>query len=296
MSVTQRVLEQYPSLSFLLKDPEVGALLRDAVDPNKGFSPQTFQAKLYETRWWRSRSETQRTFEILSKTDPGEAKRQVSGLRYSVRDYATQLGVNLTAAQTLYMATAMAQQGITDPSDPRIRNAILASPQANKMSWGGPGIGAIHTAERDIGAMLQSEFLRAPSAKGARHWAKLVATGQKTIEDFKAAEMVQAVKRFPHMADLISQGLTPGQIVSSNREIIAAELELRPEQIDVMKNAKWRQLTGIKDPKTGKMRLPTESDAINLARTEKSWWRTQKGRQMDSEAARSVLTLMGARR
>src|SRR5688500_2928870 len=115
-TIEERVLEQYPTLAFLLNDPEVGPLLREAVDPNKGFSPTTFQARLYETDWFKSRSVSQRQWDILSHTDPGEAERQISEQASTILRTAQTMGIQVSQDEARYMAGANLSNGVTADS------------------------------------------------------------------------------------------------------------------------------------------------------------------------------------
>jgi hypothetical protein len=242
------------------------------------------------TKWFRGQSESQRRYWVLAATDPKEASKQMWTARYAVRDYATQLGVNLSPAQTLWLGTIMAQDGLTDPRDPSIRNQILRTAQAKN-----PAPGAIRSAREDLRHLAKAQFLKNPTKGGLIHWGNLVATGQKTLDDYRSSQMWEAAKRFPHMKDLLDQGLTPGEIVAEHRNLVAQELELTPEKLDVVNNATWRQLTGVKDPKSGKMRLPTFNEVIRMARARPEWWKTTNGRQTDASMASGMLGLFGQR-
>jgi len=123
MSVTDDIKSQYPTLAWLMNDPEVGKLLRDAVDPNKGFSPETFQTKLYQTKWFKSRSTSQRSMEILSHTDPGEYRRRQMAYRNELQALTTKLGFTLSNAQLAWISNANLSNGI-EVGSPESINAL----------------------------------------------------------------------------------------------------------------------------------------------------------------------------
>ena len=71
-SIQDRVAERWPDLLPLLRHPEVGKLLTQAVTAE--WSPGVFQSKLRATRWYRSQPESARQWWVLKAMDPGEAK------------------------------------------------------------------------------------------------------------------------------------------------------------------------------------------------------------------------------
>lgn len=119
------------------------------------------------------------------------------------------------------------------------------------------------------------------------------------MEDWNAHLAAEAVHRFPHMAPQIKAGSTVADVVGPFVGLVAQELEEDPGYIWSKIKANdpaFRKLLGLRDPKSGQMRLPTESDAIRIARSRSTWWDTSNGRQMDAEAARGILQIMGVRR
>lgn len=290
--VTQRVLEQYPSLAFLLNDPEIGPLLRDAVDPDKGFSAQTFQAKLYETAWWRTHSASARREIIERATDPQSAHERGWNYGAALDQVASQLGVHLNQAQKHWLTTLGIQQGF-EPGSARMLQELarLANPTNIAKGRGTAGVAA-HAAS----ALASGRYFQEMSLQRSIEIGKAIATGKDTLESVEERLRVKAMSRFPHLADRLAAGESLAEIVDPYRQIVAEELELGSVGNVNMNDVTWRQLFGIRDPKTGKMRLPTESEVVRMARSRPQWWGTSRGRQMDAEATRGILQIMGVRR
>jgi hypothetical protein len=61
-------------------------------------------------------------------------------------------------------------------------------------------------------------------------------------------------------------------------------------------NPAFGGLTGIRDPKTGNMRLPTEYEARTMARQRGDWWGTTGGRQADASMSQALLQTFGKRK
>lgn len=109
---TQTILRDYPSLAYLLNDPEVGPLLLQAVDPEHPFDIATFQQKVKETNWWKTSSASQRQWETLLATDPATANQQADQWKQTLKAEAEQAGVNLTDPQVEWMTAFYLPKGV----------------------------------------------------------------------------------------------------------------------------------------------------------------------------------------
>ena len=114
-TLKERVAERYPSLVALLKQPEIGSLLTQAVEKN--WSPGVFQSKFIASQWFRRQSESQRRWWILSATDPGEANQQRRSMRASFGTLAASMGAQLDTAQINFLSESILQRG-QDPNGP----------------------------------------------------------------------------------------------------------------------------------------------------------------------------------
>lgn len=302
MGVKEEVAERFPSLVSLLKQPEIGKLLIKAVsDPKGPWSPGKFQSEFIASHWFRTRSEPERRWWVLSQTDPSEARRQRGILKRSLIEQGRQLGFKVGDKQAKYIAELGMRGGVTDINDPRMLNALnvwAKEAQRRGSLPGGLQSGALKTTARQLREMSAGEFFR-PTARvdpWTQKMARDIALGRKTMDDARASLMTNAAKRYPHMAKMIAQGMTPGDIVNPYRELIANELELgNPANVNVMNDPRWRKLLGTRDRKSGKMRMMTESEVLQLARSQDAWWKTSHGREADSSGARGMLQILGIR-
>lgn len=288
MSVLDQVMEKYPSLAFLLNDPEIGPLLTEAVDPNKGFSPQTFQAKLYQTNWWRNTSATGREWLIKVNTDPASAKQDRDTYKAALSAKAIRLGTHLSGAQLAWLTEMGLGQGI-GVDDPRMLGEL------RKLMRPGGGKGDIGVAAQQVRALAEKTWYVRPSANSIYNVAGRIATGLDTLESANARFAAEAARRFPHLGSRIQGGETLADITAGYRQTIAEELELgSPEAVDPMRG-EWRDLLGVRDDKTGDMRMMTEAELIQRVRNRAEWWKTSHGRQTDAQATSSILRMFGKR-
>jgi hypothetical protein len=286
-SVTQRVLEEYPTLAWLLRDKEIGRLLRDAVDPNKGFSAQTFQAKLYQTNWWKRRSQSQREWEILSHTDPGEARQQRAAYAAALKKAAMGYGVRIPNSILQSMARGGLSKGF-DPTGPEMmyRFSLLAKK-------GFAASGARRTAARQAQQTARRDYFYGMSKGNAAKWGDRIARGLATEDDMRQALQDRAMKMYPQFATGLKQGQTMADMTDGYRSIIAEELELDPERID-LSTGRWSKVLGVRDAQ-GKTRPMTNFEVLQMARQDPRYWRTGKGKQTDAQYTGAILQMFGKR-
>lgn len=286
-SVEQQIREQYPSMAWLLNDPEIGQLLRDAVDPSKGFSPQSFEAKVKGTNWYKKRTQSQRDWETLWHTDNATARQRLTQYTNAVQRQAQRMGVNITASQLRWIAASGIQQG-WDPSGPEILSGL------GKLYSKQPSSGAITTAAQRATAIASGQYMVPISAKSAQVWGNWIAQGLKTEEDFAANMRNAAISKFPHLKAQIEAGETPEQIFSPHRQAIASTLELSPGEVNLL-DGKWSKILNTYDKNLKRNRPMTIYETEVLARQDERYWRTKNGQDAQAETANKLLELFGKR-
>lgn len=292
--VAQRVREEYPMFAFLLGDKEIGPLLRDAVDPNSPFSPTTFQAKLMQTRWYKTRSASARQYEILRHSDPAEFKRRKTAINDEIRQKVAGLGFSLTPKEIAFMSSYAMLSG-NDVSD---AGMLL---NMRKFMLNAPGIryynGTARGAMQQVRDMARGEYIIPPSGSGfegtvGRQLGVDLALG--LIDEATVRQRMQdsAIKRYPWLADQIRQGRTPRQIIDEQVSAYADELEMSPEAVGL--STMKRFLTKF-DQTTEAHRAYTTAEAIADARSQARYWSTSGGRQKDSALTNAMLRMFGKR-
>lgn len=288
-AVRQKIAELYPGLLPLLSDPQVGALLIKAVGPTP-YSPGRFEAELHKTRWWRTHSEAQRRWFLLRGVDPKEYAVQRDIMQGDIMREANRLGIKFSGKSVAYLANMALQLGLSADNPAMIQKMVAYSNQPGMI-----GPGALATNARDMQLWANREYFRALPQHVVGKWARWIGEGTKTMEDFQAQVSAEEQRKYPHFADLMSQGASLADIINPLRETIAQELELQsPEQVS-LKDPYWKDLLGVRDPKTNKMRLMTTSEAQRKARLRPEWWNTSGGRQADASMAQTLLQVFGRR-
>jgi hypothetical protein len=289
-SLLDRVRRDYPLYAFLLNDREIGPLLRNAVDPSRGFSPTKFQSELMQTNWYKSRSVSHRQYTILANTDKGEFRQQIANMNHGIRMRSNQLGVRLTNNEIKWMAHTALRSGWS-PDDPRIDLGISRIRRRNPSRV---TFGAIRTAAEEARVMSNSEYFLPLRSKDAWKWGDMIARGIRTPEDFRALLKERAGKRFPHLRKHIKSGQTMADLFGGHIQTIAEELELNPAQIRPWEaHSKWSPILGVR---RGKRVVPlTESETRTFARKDPRFWKTAQGRELQAGMTQFLLDTFGAR-
>lgn len=291
--IATQILQDYPSFAFLLNDPEIGPLLLDAVDPNKGFDAATFQAKLLQTNWWKNSSIAQRSWETLAATDPAEAAARKATWIAQVHNLASQNGVNLQTAQLDNWADFYMSQGIT-ANDPRIINSIVNLYEAEPAFRTPQGGGNIASTGDQVKQLADQYMVDLPSTGvgSLTDWTARIARGESTVQGLQADLTQMAAERYGYYADRINAGSTPASLFADKRQAIATQLEVSPDSIDLLHDPRWSQVLGVPDGKGGTQPM-TYSQAIVLARSQPEWGKTTVARQQGADLTEQLLKTFG---
>ena len=290
MGVLDDIREQYPTLAFLLNNPEVGPLLRKAVDPNSTYSPGRFQAELMQTGWWKRSSQSAREYEILSHTDPGTFKQNINTYKTAVRQRARQMGVALTDKEVVWLANSMLRLG-QQPDGPELGAGLV---KIRKYGASRQREGSIRTYARGAQGRAQSAYMLRMSTGSAERWGNWMALGEKSQDDLEQYLRRQAAAKYPWLAKSINGGQTMADLFSEHVSTIAETLELDPNSINLT-DSKWSKVLNYRDRYTGERRSMTTGEAGYLARQDTRFWRTAAGREADAQGANMILNMFGKR-
>jgi hypothetical protein len=294
-TLQERVAERYPDLIPLLRVPEIGKLLTQAVSETKPMSPGVFMSKLRTTRWFRSQSETARRWWVTAAMDPGEALKQRRTMNEEIGNLAAQMGVKLTSGDLYWLRENALKQGMA-PDSTWVRLQI-----GKMLGKGGRAAdaGAYRTTVEQLRTISKGGYFWNIPNHVAQKWGTWIITGQKTMEDFQAVVQQEAMQRYPHMKEQLASGMSVNDVVRPFAEVYANEYDTTAEEIMATMRthagSPTRQLLGIRDPKTGNTRMPTELEALRLARKDPKWWTTTSGRQNDARLSTFLLQQLGRR-
>lgn len=276
----------YPYLTFLLDDPQVGPLLREA--DAHGMSPEVFQSRLMQTDWWKRTSDTARTYYQLRSGDPATYQRRQAELKAQIREIGGALGYGedvLDEGYLNYFADKALEFGL---SARQIQSMI-----ADEIT---PLIGASEKGNplRDI-RNIQQQYSYAIDNAGLMYWSKEISSGRQTVENFENMVRQQMKALFPNLAGQFDSGMTFKQIIDPYRQILSKEFDGRSmEDFDFMGDAKWRHVIDYVDEKTGVHRTMSMQELQKYARSQPEWRNTKNAKDQVSQIGEQLLQSFGA--
>lgn len=288
MALIDTIRENYPQWAWAINDPELGPLIKEAVNPASQFSPARFNASIMATNWWRKRSSAQREWDMLKGTDPGTANARRGEFRQGLRDMAKRLGVHLSANEMTWMTEAYLSRGVELDSQEVL--AAFGRMYAHKKGKGGQ-FGA---AEQQVRNMANNDYMVAVTPHWVQTYGRRLVTGHATEEMVREELSRRAASQYQHLASELKSGITMKELFDGHIATLAEELELDPETIN-LRDPKYRKILDTVD-KDGKHRAATLSEVQSLARSDDRFWRTAKGKEMDAGMSNFILKSFGVRK
>lgn len=276
-----RIKSEYPAYAFLLDHGEVGPLLLQVARGD--ISPETFQASLMATNWWKTTSENARMWYALVNTDPATAAQRRQERLITVQQLAAQLGATLDQNQFNEIVERSLTMGM-DLNSPLFRDMIGAYAVQSRAGT--------RVSEQSL-RQLGDEYMVPLADQDYIWWAREIISGRQTEEGFKLALSDLSASRFPSLADRIRVGETPGRIFSPYRNLIAQEMDLTPDMIK-LDDPKWSKVLSIAD-KSGVQRPMTLAETQQYVRTQDAWWKTTRGKSTSADFANDLLKTFGER-
>lgn len=139
---------------------------------------------------------------------------------------------------------------------------------------------------------MAAEWMVPLSDASAFDWAKRALMSETTREGFEAYLRQQAQGRFPHLGELIGQGVSPGRYFAPHREEIARLLEVTPDSVDLL-DPQFSQVLEWVPAGGGERRPMTLYETQEFVRRLPQW-RTTRGAQMQaSQMAEGLAKLFG---
>lgn len=277
-----QVASKYGYAAGFLNHPEVGPILARAA--REGWGEQELYGAISQTGWWKATSDSQRGWQMLVNEDPATAARLAAETASNIQNRASSLGVNLSQDQVADLARTATQNGWTNE---QVMDQLIST-----ANWAGLDAGDL-TAARDEVKAIAGDYLVSVSDATAQRYAERIASGEMTQAGVRSAMQAQARTRFSWMQDEIDQGITPSMYLDPIKNVIANELELAPEAVNLM-DGEWLGLVEVQGD-DGKMRAATQREAQLSARKDSRWKSTSNAQSQVARAASFVQQAMGRR-
>lgn len=278
--VTAWVREHYGALAAYLDQPEIGPLLRQA--GSEAWSEARIIAAVQQTQFWRTTTESQRQFDLLSRQDPATAQKNVDTAKQAITSLLSREGVldQYGDARITDLATQMVRNGVPADQIPRF---VLAD-AAYAPSIAGGGLAAQSTQIQSSAAA----FAVPMTDQAAFDWAKGIAMGTQTQEgltEYLRGQAQAAYSADPVIANALANGYSVRQALDPQLATASQLLGVDADTID-LRDAKWSPLVQY-DSGQG-VRARTSDETAKFVRGMDEFWQTTNG---EAEAVKFVTNL-----
>ncbi len=277
----QVVKERFPAWSWALDHPELGPILAEAAENE--FTVDTFDSQLRATDWFSSRSAAERAWD-LDEADPAneaEIQRQIEAEAGDIRDIAGRLGAELSDDAISALARDALRRGL---SQDEITGQIVASTSSFSA-------GSLTAAEDQI-STLAGQYMVSIDEETRRSLAGKKVTGEMTDAGLLSYVKNVASSQFPHMAELIGQGISLKEYTAPHRNLVASMLGRTVNDIDLTKE--FRDVLSIGD--NADVRPMTLSETEKYVRSQDAYWQGQQGQGELNSMVNGLSRALGVRR
>lgn len=278
--------EQYGyTSSFLNANPELKRLFNDMV--TKGYSKDMFQAKLRNTKWWKTHSDKEREYLTQTYTDPATAKQNFNAAYVSVHQLAEQLGIKDTKFTRARIQEAAYNVVAKGWSDGQLRNYLgqyVYFDGGNMQGQGADTINELRSYAYTMGVHMSDKWYTDNT--------RLVLRGMATTSDFKNQMLRQAKAMFPQFSKQLDAGQTVQDIAQPYMQSMSQILELPAGSINLF-DPTIKKALQYKNPGT----LQTETKPLwqfeNDLRADPRWKQTKNAQDSMMQIGHQVLSDFG---
>lgn len=271
--------------SFLNANPELKKLFSDMV--SKGYSKDMFQAKLRDTKWWKTHSDKEREYLTQTYTDPATAKQNFNAAYITVHQLAEQLGIKDTKFTKARIQEAAYNVVAKGWSDGQLRNFLGQYVYFDGGDFEGAGADTqneLRSYAYTMGVHMSDKWYADNTRKVLR--------GLATTSDYKNEMLRQAKAMFPQFSKQLDAGQTVADIASPYLQSMAQILELPTGSINLF-DPTIKKALQYKNPTT----LQTETKPLwqfeNDLRADPRWKQTKNAQDSMMQIGHQVLADFG---
>ena len=211
-----------------------------------------------------------------------QKRNRINSLAARIQNESAKLGVKLNKDEVAYMATVSEK---LDYSEDQLTDMIL-----NQIDWTKLEAGTL-TATRDQVKAMGKKYLMNLSDTTAQDYSKRIASGELDTTAIGSILAAQARSSMPWIGQYLDQGLTPEDVLTPSRDVIAQGLEINAGDIDIT-DSKYLKMMTVDDAKNG-TRLATQSEVQKNVRTDSRWGQTKQAKQLGSSMATTIAQIFG---
>ena len=266
----QTAIDRYgPQFQVYLQQPSLAPVIIQAA--KEGKDANWVLAELQKTDYWKATQDSSRQWDQLLITDPASASQQLQQSVNVVQDKVKSAGIDwLTSPDIQRLASDRIRYNWGADNDAMFNNVLAQVLSSRPGGASGELVGSVGTTMETLKAQAAQQLL-ALDDNTAYSMATKIMSGEATTAAYDVQFRNQAKAKVPSMAQLIDQGVTLSDIFAQHKQKIATQLEIAPEQVDLINDPTWRPILNYADPKTGTIRPMTENEAEILARQQEGY-------------------------
>lgn len=284
----EELAEQYGYTASMLKaNPELKKLFDQMV--SGGWTKDKFQAKLRETKWWKTLSSDERQFMTLKYTDPATAKQKQDQALIKITQIAKQLGLTGKYGTADFLKGYAYNLVAKGWDEGRIRYELARFLNPNMKTHTGEAGAAwdeIDAYAYGMGVKLSENWIRTRAVNIVR--------GIGTVQDVKNEVANMAKAQFPQWSKQIDGGQTVADIAMPYMQSMSEILELNPGSVNLFDPTIKSTLSWM-NPQTQKKEAKPMWQFENELRGDVRWKKTKNAQDSLMQVAHQVLSDFGVK-
>lgn len=283
----QEIRDTFPTLAYLLDDPEIGPLLRRAV--SEGWPAGKLSAQIEATAWFQSTSENQRLFDASIARDPATVQAQLDQQALALENTFSAYGITITSEELQDLAFTILRDGLDSNQQLRIIGNMA---RTMSQGTGGELVGNLGATVQQLRQMSTDYYLDY-SDDELEEMAIRITEGRWTFDGAQASMKTMASSLYPHLAARIEEGMTLRDFYAPVKSKIASVLNMNPNDIDFA-DSRWAPLTQLVDDGKGGQRSMSFTEIQRWGRQQPEFWDTDQAAAEGYGVAHTLLQTMGA--
>jgi len=207
---------------------------------------------------------------------------EVRSLSALINDMAAQFGIPFTPEQIGTLASTAQRQNYSREQ--------LVDEITKNVDWYKLNAGTIKTSYENY-KVAGKQYLVNLSDESAKDWSMRVAKGEMTEETVMQTIRESSKAANPWLSDFIDRGLNPLDVLAPNRDFIAQNLEINPNDLDLM-DQKTLGLMTVTGP-DGVRKLADQSQMLKTVRNDERWKGTNNAKELTTGMASLLSRIFG---
>ncbi len=269
--------------SFLKGNKDLKGLFDSAV--SESWTPEKFQAKLRNTEWWKTNSDSMRKAAMEKSTDPATWEAKLNASKIQLQQLAATMGAAIPSSKLSKIAEQALKTGLDEAG---LRNILgqYVTFQKNGSTLNGEAGQYEHNIREfayNNGVTLDKQTIK--------NQAQLIGRGMATEQDFKSQIVNQAVSMYPSYKAQLEAGQTMADIASPYLQTMSEDLDLPVQSIKLTDPLIKQALNGL-----DKQSKPIGMDQVtfrNQLRSDPRWGKTKGAQDSVMTTGLKVLRDMG---